>query len=75
MNKARRAHIKEICGQLKALSEDLGGILDEEQDSFDSIPENLQDSERAQESEDAIDNIDDAIVSLEEAIDSLRDVI
>lgn len=75
MNKARRQQVKEAYAQLQAVQSDLEKIRIDEQDAYDNMPENLQGSDRGQESEEAIDNLDDAIYSIEEAIDSLYEVV
>lgn len=76
MNKSRRNALSKIIRRLNTMQdkEDLYGLIDEldtlkgeEQDYYDNIPENLQNSQRAQDSEQAIDN-------LEEALDLLNEV-
>lgn len=75
MNKVRRANIKETVGLIERVKSVLESILDEEQDYYDNIPENLQSSQRAEDSEDAISNLEDAISNLEEAIGNLEEVV
>lgn len=75
MNKDRRKQIRTICAQLKRTKEDLESLMSEEQNSYDSIPENLQESDRAQESEEALDNLDDAIDAIVDAVDSLQNIM
>ena len=76
MNKARRkeletviSNLNEIQGKddLYACINELEKIRDDEQDYYDNIPENLQYSQRAEDSEAAIDN-------LEEALDLMNEV-
>lgn len=73
MNKARRAKIKSAADQLERISELVESIRDDEQDYYDNIPENLQESERAGNSEAAIDALDAAIESISEAVSSLEE--
>lgn len=75
MNKVRRANIKETVDLIERVKSVLERILDEEQDYYDNIPENLQSSQRAEDSEDAISNLEDAISNLEEAIGNLEEVV
>lgn len=75
MNKARRANIKETVNLIGRAKWMLESILDEEQEYYDNIPENLQTSQRAEDSEDAISNLEDAISNLEEAIGNLEEVV
>lgn len=66
MNNDRRKRInkaKDLILQAKGILED---VLNEEEMAFDSMPENLQGSQRGMDSEDAIDSLTDAIESLEE---------
>ena len=46
---------------------------DEEQDSFDNLPEGIQESERGQKMEEAIDAMDSAMDSISEAIEHLEE--
>jgi hypothetical protein len=73
MNNNRRKAISRVIEQLEIIKNDIEVILDEEQDSFDSMPENLQDSERGQVSQDAIDNLESAVDSIEEVLESLNE--
>ena len=67
MNKVRRKKIQRVIDMLEmgdgvahalAILED---VLYAEEDAYDNIPENLQGSWRAEESEEAIDALNDAI--------------
>ena len=61
MNKIRRNALQEIYDKLTALSEELEMIKDEEDESRENMPENLQGSERYEQSETASGNMDEAI--------------
>ena len=72
MNKARRKMIQKAIDMLE-MGNDIGqalAILEDvlyvEEDAYDNIPENLQGSWRAEESEEAIDSLNDAIELLTE---------
>lgn len=71
MNKQRKQKIKEVRQQIETCKNDLQIILDEEQDYFDNMPENLQGSMRGSDSEDAIDTLENCIEELEEVIKEL----
>ena len=71
MNKARRMQIKEAVRRIEDLVQN---ILNDEQEAYDNMPENLQGSYRGIESEEAQENLEAAIESLEEAISYLEDV-
>lgn len=75
MNKKRREEIKSVVARLKVINEDLFDIQSEEQDSFDNIPDNLRDTDKAIDSEEAIDVMDDAIEQIGEVIDGLTGIV
>ena len=51
---------------------ELEGVLEEEQEAFDNMPESLQTSERGEISENAIGEIESAIENISDAIDSIE---
>ena len=71
MNKERR---KKIIDAIYKIEELVQNILDEEQDAYDNMPENLQESENGMISEDAQESLDSAIDALEEAISYLEEI-
>ena len=71
MNKARRISITKIADSLQALKSDVESIQSEEQDAYDNLPESLQDSERGDRMQEAIDNLEDALTLIDEAVASL----
>ena len=82
MNDTRRRRINELKTQvnfcnstLKEVNKKLSSILNEEQDTFDNIPEGLQSSYRGMCSEDAIDNMEEASEKLDEVIELLNDIV
>lgn len=74
MNKVRRKRIAELVKKIAAEKDILEGILFEETDYHDNIPDNLQGSERAEESEDCIDLLENALEQLNEVIDGLEEI-
>lgn len=68
MNNKRRERIKICMAGLENIKNTLENILNEEQDSYDNIPENLLDSERALISEESIDILNEVINQLEEIL-------
>ena len=75
MNKDRRNQLMLWCHKAEELKDDLESILWDEQNSYDNIPENLQYSTRATESEQAIDDLEDAVDILNEAIEKVQEVV
>lgn len=72
MNKARREQIQKTIDKLTAIKTEIEDIQSKEEDAFDNMPENLQDSLRGSQSQDAIDSLGEAVESIEEALDSLN---
>jgi hypothetical protein len=75
MNQERRKQINAIVSKMYDLQSEIESILSDEQEYLDNMPENLQDSPRAEAAQEAISslenaqsNCDDVISSLEEAI-------
>lgn len=78
MNKTRRKELSEVIRALNVVADkddlysiinELDNIKDNEQDYYDNIPENLQYSQRAEDSEQAIDNLEEALNLLNEVYD------
>ena len=74
MNKQRKTKINSITSKLEILNNDLQKILDDEEDYFSNIPENLSTSLRADDSENAIDELTNAIEEINQAIESLNNI-
>ena len=75
MNKARRKELSKVVSELNVIKDKdalydcintLESIRDDEQDYYDNIPENLQYSQRAEDSEAAIENMEEALDLLNE---------
>ena len=73
MNKARRKQLDEIQGKLSELRDMIDTVLAEEQEAYDNLPESLQESERGEAMQTAIDAMESAIESCEEAEGSLEE--
>ena len=58
MNKQRR---KEIANAIRQIENVVSSILDDEEEAFDNMPENLQYSERGDMSQEAQDNLSGAV--------------
>lgn len=71
MNKNRRSIIKRASDYLDRALELIRDAKYEEQDALDNMPENLQNSERYETMESAIDALEDAISSIDEAKDCI----
>ncbi len=72
MNKLRRKALQEVFDKLSDLREQVETIMQEEDESRENMPENLQGSERYEQSETASYSIDEAIEYLSSACDSIE---
>lgn len=75
MNKQRRKRISEFIEKANELSREIEEVLNEEQDYYDYMPENLQNSERGQNSEEAISDLEEAQSCIEDCISNLEAAI
>ena len=74
MNKERRKTIEGILADLRLAVADVAGLQEDEQESFDNMPESLQSSDRGQASEEAIDYLSNAQSGIEDAIENLENI-
>lgn len=81
MNNARRKIIASIINKIDLISEEMEVILndiesvkDEEEEVLDSIPENLQGSERYNITEESVDNLNTAFDMWQEAFDNIEEI-
>lgn len=72
MNNKRRSQINKIVETLEEAKQQLLDILNDEQESFDNTPENLQDSERGIQSLAAIESLEEGETLFDELIDTLN---
>lgn len=75
MNRERRKQLRQWSDKAEELKSELESILWDEQEYYDNIPENLQSSSRAEDSEAAIECLENAIDSVDEAINTVYDII
>jgi chaperonin cofactor prefoldin len=75
MNKVRRQQLKKWLEDLENIKNELERIAEDEQEYYDNIPENLQNSERATDSEAAIDQMNEAVSSLEDVICIIEEIM
>lgn len=75
MNKLRRKALQEIFDKLSDLREEIESVKDEEDESRENMPENLQGSERYEQSETASYNMDEAMEYISSACDSIESIL
>jgi DNA repair ATPase RecN len=73
MNNERRKQIEEAQNLLDNAREILDLAANEEQDSFDNLPEGLQASERGERMEEIATQLADVVTILEDAFETLND--
>lgn len=74
MKEARLGILENCLTAIQEAYDSLEEIRDEEEEAYDNLPESMQDGERGDMMQDAIDNLDDAISSLDDVISSLEEV-
>lgn len=75
MNKQRREKLGGAMLDLDNAIEKITDVSEEEQESYDCLPESLQYSERADKMQEAIAYLDEALCSINEANDSIREAM
>ena len=75
MNNERRKQIKQWMRKAEVLKDELENILWDEQNYYDNIPENLQNSARAEDSQAAIECMEETVDIINEAIDKVDEAI
>lgn len=71
MNNARRKQLQRIQDELRDIYERLDILCDEEWEAYDNMPESLQDTERGEKSQNAIDTLESVRDQVLEAADEL----
>jgi hypothetical protein len=82
MNKQRRETLRKIQSTIGLMmtkvtesKEMLETIRDEEQEAYDNLPESLQDADKGQDMQEAIDYMDAAISDLDDAFESMENAM
>lgn len=75
MNKARRKELESIVSIIESAAESLEYTISDEEDAYDRLPESIQESQRGDEMEENVSDLNDALSSLEEAVEIINDVI
>lgn len=75
MNKARRNYIEEICAKLYEAQEMIDSVTEDERESYENLPEGIQNSERGDAMYENIDELEDLSSDVQDIIDSLNDII
>lgn len=74
MNKQRRERIAEAINLLDQARDILDECKSEEEDYLDNMPENLQQGEKGDAAQSAIDSLESAIDSIDDAVSSAEEI-
>lgn len=75
MNKIRRKQLEQISAKLDEARCMLEEVMNDEQDAFDSMPESLQGSERGEQMDEYIYNMQEGVDNLEDLVSTLEEII
>lgn len=75
MNRDRRESLRNASDMLRTVKQVVDKALGQEQDALDSVPENLESSERYEKMENAVDALSDASEELDEALEHIMEAI
>ena len=75
MNKARRKWIEEVMEALEQAKEDIESINSEEEEAYNNLPDNLNDSEMANAMYDNMDSLSQAADDLQGVIDQPQEIV
>jgi hypothetical protein len=73
VNKDRRTRILAIADRLVAIETELEILQDEEQDAKDAMPDSLQEGDKGEKMQAAIDALDEARNTTQELVDKLQE--
>lgn len=75
MNRQNRKVIEANIDSLEGIKQNIEDMLDEERSKYDNMPEGLQESERGEAMQNAIDNLESASDAIGDAIDYLNEAM
>ena len=75
MNKERKGRFNDVISSLEEAKGELEDILNEEQDSYDSLPDDLQMSSRGEKMQDYIGLMEDCISKIDEVVGFVEEKI
>lgn len=73
MNNTRRKAIQNIIDKLDDLMQEIEALQEEEQEALDNMPESLQESERGQAMQEAVENLEYAASAAQDVLDYLNE--
>ena len=75
MNKDRRKRLEDLSEQIDIIKNELEEIRDEEQEARDNLPDNLQESSKAERMDEIIQAIEESMEYFEHACDDIQEAI
>lgn len=75
MNAKQRKELQGYVDQLEEIKSCLETMQEDETEKLDNMPEGLQESERGESMQEAIDTLEGAAQSIEEAIDYINEIL
>ena len=75
MNKQDRRELQGYVDSLEKIKSNIETMMEDETEKLDNMPEGLQESERGEAMQNAIDQMEYGIDSLQEAIDNLSEIL
>ena len=75
MNKDRRKRLEDLSEQIDIIKNELEEIRDEEQEARDNLPDNLQESSKAERMDEIIQTIEESMEYLEQVCDGIQKAI
>lgn len=73
MNKERRTRIEKVIAQLETLKDEIADIGMEEDEAYNNLPEGIQDSDRGEAMQEAVENLEMAGDTFDDIIDYLNE--
>lgn len=74
MNNLRRKMLRNVVGTLEEARDGVVGVLDEEQEAYDNLPEGLQASERGEAMSENVDILDEVVEEIDEVIEKINEI-
>ena len=75
MNKERRKELETISSSIAELKAAVDAVAEAEQEAFDSLPENLQDSEKGERMEENVSEMEVIATELDSLMECVDEVI
>ena len=75
MNKQRRKWLEDVISKIEEAQSEIQSMAEEERESFDNMPEGLQEGERGQLISENADDLESVDSDFESWLDTLREIL